>query len=204
MKRCKQETNKSGNAEAFRLLCKEFAHSSERACRVDLSGLSPLRCQDILVEENLDRMIAFTVLNCTEILLHKFLSCQQIYELDLVSKCHVVSLESYGKLSKNKYHLLVDFRTDYKIGKVSDVCECLSQRYSKTFKNVLGKDDSYITVHYNAARDTFSVRATVSDVSISQAQELMKTFNITHMLICHGDELKVALSCTDFVWEELI
>lgn len=204
MKRCKQETIKSGNAEAFCLLCKEFARSSERACRIDLNGLSPLRCQDILVEENLDRMIAFTVLNCTEILLHKFLSCQQIYELDIVSNCRVVPLESYGKLSKNRYHLHVEFCAEFKIGKVSDVCECLCQRYSKTFKNVLGKDDSYITVHYNAARDTFSVRATVSDVSTSQARELGEKFNIAHMLICHSDELKVALSCTEFVWEELI
>lgn len=204
MKRCKRETSKSGNAEAFRLLCKEFAHSSERACRVDLSGLSPLRCQDILVEENLDRMVALSVLNCTEVLLHKFLSCQEIYELDIVSKSRVVSLETYGKLSKNRYHLHAEFRADYKIGKVSDVCECLGQRYSKTFRSVLGKDDSYITVQYNAALDTFSVRATVSDVSTSQALELRDRFNVTFMLICHSDELKVALSCTDFVWEELI
>lgn len=200
MKKQKQETIQNEKTEAFRTLCKEFARSSERACRVDLSGLSPLKCQEVLVEAHLDRMIALVVLNCTEILLHKFLSCREIYELDIVSRCRVVPLESYGKLSKNRYHLHVEFRADYMIGKVADVCECLSQRYSKTFKKVLGKDDSYITVHHNAARGTFNVDATVSDVSTSQAQELLDTFNVTLMLISHGDELKVALSCTEFVW----
>lgn len=203
-KRQEQETIKNEKMEAFRTICREFAYSSERVCRINLCGLSPLKCQDILAEEHLDRMVALSVLNCTEVLLHKFLSCQEIYELDIVSKCRVVSLESYGKLSKNRYHLHAEFRADYKIGKVSDVCECLGQRYSKTFRSVLGKDDCYLTVQYNAALDTFSVRATVSDVSTSQALELRDRFNVTFMLICHSDELKVALSCTDFVWEELI